>query len=356
MQESMDHAGCLIDDAMKCGGYHVSRRPAGRVRDLIAHFDPRALQWYGSESPSLGLLQPPPSIQAITEPESLRRQLDEIWTAANWLPMALDKWAAWFVELQEKGDADPRVALNCDEMARRAIHVLLTYLRNLEKFDQGNETSPMAMLPPIPAWWMPAAESEMDDQNTKQNRQRRTRWQEDREFLDRYYAPPEQLHEKACKLRSASTQLIGMLKSFPMAVFANKGPSGTTGVKGNKLAPRRRRMTLAAANTRASELAKEDSAFLSMSLRAWANAIGCSEGQVVNLDLWIAQHKQADNESKKRKSPKTVTLTESLLAVTPERDESLQRLIREHKADREPSPLEPDPPDKRRRVRSRKEL
>src|SRR5262249_23017495 len=94
LQESMDHAACLIDDAFKCGGYRVLNRPPGRVRDLIARFDPRALHWYGSEFRPLPLLQPPPSIEAITEPVALRRQLDEVWTAANCLQIALDKWAA----------------------------------------------------------------------------------------------------------------------------------------------------------------------------------------------------------------------------------------------------------------------
>jgi hypothetical protein len=120
---------------------------------------------------------------------------------------------------------------------------------------------------------------------------------------------------------------------------------------------RRRRMTLAAANSKASELAKSDPAFLTKSLREWANAIGCSDGQVARLDLWIAKQKAAGHKAKQPKSPKTVTLTEGLLAVTPaDGDDPLKRLIREQQADPELSPLDPDAPDKRCRIRLHKKL
>jgi hypothetical protein len=124
-------------------------------------------------------------------------------------------------------------------------------------------------------------------------------------------------------------------------------------------APARRRpgMKLAAANSKAIELAKSDPAFLSGSLREWAEAIGCSEGQVAKLDLWIAKQREADHKSNQSKSPRTVSLTGGLLATTPaDCDDPLQRLIREQKADDEPSPLEPDPPDKPLRVQLRKKL
>ena len=108
MQESMDHAASLIDDALKCGGHSSRSRPPGRVRDLIARFDP-----------SFGLVRfgviacPPAATAAVYRgypgTESLCRQLDKVWTAANCLQIVLDKWTAWFVELQEKGDAHPAV-------------------------------------------------------------------------------------------------------------------------------------------------------------------------------------------------------------------------------------------------------
>jgi hypothetical protein len=116
-------------------------------------------------------------------------------------------------------------------------------------------------------------------------------------------------------------------------------------------------MSLAAANSKVSELAKDDPSFISKSLREWAGAIGCSEGQVAKLDLWIAKQKEAGPKSNQARSPKTVSLTGGLLATTPAQgDDQLQRLIRDQKADREPSPLDPDPPDKRLKVHSRKEL
>src|SRR5262245_48338112 len=55
LQESVDHAAGLIDDALEGGGHRVSNRPPGRVRDMIARFDPRALHWYGSEPQPLRL-------------------------------------------------------------------------------------------------------------------------------------------------------------------------------------------------------------------------------------------------------------------------------------------------------------
>ncbi|HJZ54570.1 MAG TPA: hypothetical protein VKE74_06405 [Gemmataceae bacterium] len=80
MQEVLDQAGGQVEHALTCGGHPDLKRPACRVRNLIGHFDPRAMHWYVSEPQHHGLLQPPLSIEAITEPESLRRQLDEVWT------------------------------------------------------------------------------------------------------------------------------------------------------------------------------------------------------------------------------------------------------------------------------------
>jgi nucleoside phosphorylase len=220
LQESVDQAACLVEDAMKCGGHRVHNRPPCRVRDLIACFDPRALHWYGSEFPCLPSLQPPPSFEAITEPVALRRQLDEVWTAANCLQIALDKWAAWFVELREKEDAQPAIALNCNEMAHRAIKVLLIHQPNVEPFDSADELALLDTLPPIPAWWMPGTAIQFNAHTTQSTQNSRVRWQEEREFLDAYYWPPQRRHEKASKLRGATARLIDLLKSFPMSALA----------------------------------------------------------------------------------------------------------------------------------------
>src|SRR5262249_10622449 len=157
MQESMDQAAGLIDNALWEGGYHVPNRPPGRVRDLIGWFDPRALNWYVSESPSLQLLQPPASIQAITQPPTIRPQLDEVGTAANSLRIGLDQLARWFVEIGENGDAHRPIALKCEVLACRAIRVLLTFHPNVAPFNSAGELTLLGMLPPIPSWWMPEA-------------------------------------------------------------------------------------------------------------------------------------------------------------------------------------------------------
>jgi sugar lactone lactonase YvrE len=220
LQDSMNQAGSQIDAALKSGGHRVSNRPHGRVRDLIGRFDARALHWYASEPPPMQLLRPPACIEEITEPQSLRRQLDEVWTAANCLQIALDVWAAWFVELQETGDAHPGVALNCDDMARRAIKVLLAHRPIVEPFSLADETALTAMLPPIPAWWVAGTDVSPNAEQTELIEKVRVRWQEDPEFLDRYYWPPERLQEMASELRSSAARLIGLLKSFPTSAVS----------------------------------------------------------------------------------------------------------------------------------------
>src|SRR5262249_24449773 len=135
LQESVDHAVSMFDAALKTGGHPPLKRPAGRGRDLLPQIDPRALEWYGQERPpALPLREPPPSIQAIPSPETLRRSLDEVWTAANSLQTALDLWQEWFRVLSQRGDAHPAVALTCEEVACQAIKVLCVYRPNLAPF------------------------------------------------------------------------------------------------------------------------------------------------------------------------------------------------------------------------------
>jgi hypothetical protein len=238
MQKNIDQAAAQVDAALKAGGYVVCSRPPARVRDLIQTFDPRALHWYGIDPPALGMLKPPPSIEAITQPETARRVLDEVWTAANLLQIALDKWVEWFAELQEKGDAEPAVALYCDDTARRAIKVLLVHRPNSAPFDQADEETLMAMLPPVPAWWMPGTQTERSLESGDVVEQLRVRWQEDREFLDRYYWPPERRLEQATQLRGAASQLVEMLTTFPETAAGTRrpvSPPGSRRVQPNNL-------------------------------------------------------------------------------------------------------------------------
>lgn len=227
MQESVDRANGLIDDAMKCGKYPGLKRPPGRVRDLIGLLDPRALHWFGLDPTPVLMLKPPPSIEAITDPQQVRRKLDEVWTAANCLQIALDKWADWFVHLNEKGDAQPAIALNCDEFARKAIHVLVTNRPTVEPFLSSDQDSLLSMLPPIPSWWIGEKEKDPKNQQLQEIGGHHVRWQEDREFLDQYYAPPERRHDKAVELRGAATKLISLLESFPMTAIADQSSSTT---------------------------------------------------------------------------------------------------------------------------------
>lgn len=213
LQNNLDAATGEIDHALQSGGFQPLTRPPARVRDLVARFDHRALAWYSSlPQPSLGLLQPPPLIAAISESDPLRHSLDEVWTAANCLQIALDKWADWFRELTQLGDAHPAVALSCDEMARHALKVLSIYRPNLAPFCIDSEQLLLSSLPPIATWWVGTNRVEVVGTQHEQ-------WQKDRKFLDRYYSKPEDRMHKANILRGAAAQLIEQLKSYPRSVL-----------------------------------------------------------------------------------------------------------------------------------------
>jgi hypothetical protein len=116
------------------------------------------------------------------------------------------------------------------------------------------------------------------------------------------------------------------------------------------------RMSAGEANSRALELARADPSFATEPrVRKWAKAIGCSEGLVSKLPFWRATMERTGRGRKDNSpAPKVVSLTRDVEAVSGEgdRDEQLRRLIAEHKADEEPSPLD----DTSRKVRTRKRL
>jgi len=219
VQVLLDSANAHVDSAMRSGGYHVSNYPPCRVRDLIGFFDPRALHWYCCDPPPFQFLQPPPSIEMVSEPEESRLKLDEIWTASNSLMIALDQWMEWFAVLQEKKDAQPAVALNCCEMCQRSIRTLLTYRPVLEPFGKATEKEILAMLPPIPSWWISSTEPKVLPLGENKADKVFSPWQQDKEFFDRYYFKPESRSEKSQILRGKASQLVEMLKASPLAVL-----------------------------------------------------------------------------------------------------------------------------------------
>jgi hypothetical protein len=99
---------------------------------------------------------------------------------------------------------------------------------------------------------------------------------------------------------------------------------------------------------------KERQKFLELSERKQATRIGCS-WQTWQRTL-LYQILKLKRPARKPSSPKTVSLTATLEAVTGEDDRELQRLIDEQEADKEPSPLEPDPPDRTRATHFGKRL
>jgi hypothetical protein len=148
------------------------------------------------------------------------------------------------------------------------------------------------------------------------------------------------------------TELRDLLNRLDALLHAARPASGETA--------RSRRMTREAANQQAMELAKKDRFFVQRSLREWAEAIGCSEGLANELPFWRETMRLTGRGRKDATpAPKVGSLTKKLEDVTGEgeRDEELNRLIAEQERDREPSPLDDDPPDSPpRKVRRRKRL
>jgi hypothetical protein len=379
MQENVDQSTAAVYSALEAGGHAVPRGPVARVRDLMAVLDPRALNWFGSEPPKLQLVQPPSSIQAIAQPEESRRVLDEIWTAASFLKAALDKWAAWFVELHEKGDANPAVALTCDDLARRAIKVLATHRPSLEPFDRADVQALTAILPPIPTWDVPSTLVDVGAISNQRIERPRIRWQEDQGFLDRYYLPPEMLQDKACRLRGAAAKLLEMLTTFPETLLGMRRLSQPTGGHarsgGNQDSHpshedeadvstagggQANRMSVNQANETAMKRAKKmKRVFFMLSQREQAKLIGCAFGTWKKTQFFAeAQKRRPRAGAAKPSSPKTTSFTAKTESVTGEggKDEVLNQLIADQEADGEPSTLEDDPPTGPRKFHCRKRL
>lgn len=97
----------------------------------------------------------------------------------------------------------------------------------------------------------------------------------------------------------------------------------------------------ARANARAMKLVADHPEFASEKLRVreWVRAGVCCSGMVTKLPLWRLLANRA-GRARKGKAPRVVALSKKLLAVTPDRDETLSRLTAEQRADREPSSLD----------------
>jgi hypothetical protein len=92
-----------------------------------------------------------------------------------------------------------------------------------------------------------------------------------------------------------------------------------------------------------------------VTVRELAEAVGCSEGKATMLPAWRALMEKR-NERAKPKKPRAISLTNSVLATEGHEDEALKRLVEEHEADWEPSPLDEDMPDKALLVKTYKEV
>jgi hypothetical protein len=122
----------------------------------------------------------------------------------------------------------------------------------------------------------------------------------------------------------------------------------------------RHRMSVEEANAEAMKLARRmRQAFFALSERQQAAQIGCSWKTWTRTRFYTtAQAKRPGGKRSRPASPKVESLTPALERVTGEgeRDEVLQKLTAEHKADNEPSPLESDPPSRPRTIHCHKRL
>jgi hypothetical protein len=112
-------------------------------------------------------------------------------------------------------------------------------------------------------------------------------------------------------------------------------------------------MTVADANAKAMELAKKDGkAFFLLSQNEQARRIGCAWATWSKTEFYKTAKKRGEQShrqaapKKTSGSPSVVSFTSEMEAVIGEgrREEMLNKLTAEQNADREPSPLDPDPP------------
>jgi hypothetical protein len=105
-----------------------------------------------------------------------------------------------------------------------------------------------------------------------------------------------------------------------------------------------KRMTHDEANSKAMKLAKKmKKKFFALSRREQAELIGCSFATWKKTEFFkTAERRRPAKAPRKPSSPKTVSLTNKVEAVTGEggRDQVLKGLIAEQEADKEPSPLD----------------
>jgi hypothetical protein len=111
LQKMMGQSADLVETHSYLVGQVVRNSPPTCVRGLLAIIDPSALPRHALESPTLGLPNAAPSIETNTEPTSFRRELDELWNAANYLRIARAKSTGMFSGVNEQGRRPSRVSI-----------------------------------------------------------------------------------------------------------------------------------------------------------------------------------------------------------------------------------------------------
>jgi hypothetical protein len=171
------------------------------------------------------------------------------------------------------------------------------------------------------------------------------------------------IFDKAC--RALESRDAVLVPGAPAQVPNSSLPAAANGADPGKSEPiakvtpepaHTHRMNVEQANDKAMALAKRmGKRFFRLSEREQAKRIGCHWSTWAKTEFYRQAKKKAPLQRRVKinapRSPRTVCLTSDLEAVTPlrERPASLKRLIAEHEADSEPSPLDDDPPGARPR-------
>ncbi|HEY2416170.1 MAG TPA: hypothetical protein VGI40_28265 [Pirellulaceae bacterium] len=113
-----------------------------------------------------------------------------------------------------------------------------------------------------------------------------------------------------------------------------------------------RGMSVAQANKKAMEIAKADRKFVTQPVRVWAERIKCSVATVYKTRLWRETMKTTGRGRSRGPTPSAVSFTHKVEAAVGDggKHSVLDELIEEHEKDFEPSPFDPTPGRRPRRV------
>jgi hypothetical protein len=265
--------------------------------------------------------------------KKLRRRAKEAWRAAHTLCNAILAWEMWLNQSQVQYRSEEQYDIETGDAICRAGAAAIRALCGLgvcSHIFHGDAEQSLAWFPPAPSdnldltWYVDKVERSIEEQ------------------INNYRFHCHQT------LKPAARGLLDLLETYPETALSET-PSGN---------PRRhaRGRSPEEANEIAMQLANKDASFVNGTAQEWAKKIGCGVGTVHKTKLWQETMQQTKRGRVPGRKPKEVALTEAVLARAGKNDpdEALARLKAEQEKDFEPSPLDPDVPDKPHRVKCRR--